>query len=133
MRNVICSSLPGSCLLLLSLLCTLFPGRLGFFEINGNIDSQLSIISMAVIGMVICSLSMLYQISRPMDAYRTVLLIFMIICSVLTVFLAPQNLIGINPFILNKIQWLVLGIILFASIPVSSGLTYIFNRFKQNN
>ena len=68
-----------------------------------------------------------------MDAYRTVLLIFMIICSVLTVFLAPQNLIGINPFILNKIQWLVLGIILFASIPVSSGLTYIFNRFKQNN
>ena len=133
LRNVICSSLPGSCLLLLSLLCTLFPGRLGFFEINGNIDSQLSIISMAVIGMVICSLSMLYQISRPMDAYRTVLLIFMIICSVLTVFLAPQNLIGINPFILNKIQWLVLGIILFASIPVSSGLTYIFNRFKQNN
>lgn len=128
LRNVLLSSLPGAILMLTALAACMFPGKFGFYEAEISADSTRT---MAIVCIVICGLSMLYQLCKPLDLYRTLLVVTMIIGSILSIFILPESFIGINYTLINKIQWLMICIIGFASIPLASGLDYIATKLKN--
>ncbi len=128
LKNVLLSSLPGTILMLIALAVCYILGSFGFYEIAVTSDGTRT---MCVICMIICGLAMLNQICKPLDIYRSILVITMVIGSVLAMFLLPEAFIGINYTLLNKIQWLVVCIIGFAAMPLASGLDAVANSLKK--
>lgn len=126
LRNIITRALPGTCMLLITVAICMLLGSSKFYEFGGlSPDSiDLSIKSMAVIGMVICSLGMIYRLCCPLNLYRGVLLFGMILGSTLAIFILSPSFIGIDYRLLNKIQWLVITCLALAVAPMS----YIFDR-----
>ncbi|HBD06584.1 MAG TPA: ATPase P [Firmicutes bacterium] len=129
LRNVLLSSLPGAILLLVAVALSMIPGNYGFYE--STITAE-SLRTMSIICMVICGLAILYQLCKPLDLYRSILVITMCICATLSIFILPENFIGIDYTLLNKIQWLMVCIIGFSSIPLAAGLDSISNKLKNN-
>lgn len=133
LRNVVFRALPGTIMLLIAIGVSMLLGNYGFYEYHttGEIFNE-AVRTMSVITMVLCGLAMLYQISKPMDLYRTILLIAMFIGATLAVFILPSSTIGIDFMKLNKIQWLVVAVLGFASFPLASLLDSIFTRFRTD-
>lgn len=135
LRNVICRALPGTCMLLLTVAICMLLGNNKFYEFQ-NMDAEAidrSIRTMAVIGMVICSLGMVYRLCCPLNLYRVLLVLAMIVGSTIAIFVVSPAMTGIDYRTINKIQWLVLISIGLAVSPLSYFLDKVFGTLRDDN
>lgn len=129
LKTVITRALPGTMLLLLSVVIGVVLNSLGFFENGENaLAFPDSLTTLIIIAMVASSLIMLFRICQPFNVYRGTLFVMMVIFAVFGVFVVPPTFTGIDYQLLNKLQAMTLIIMTLCFAPLSFGFNKVADK-----
>lgn len=134
MKNTLLRAIPGSITMLIVMIVVSSLNIGNFFEFAevGSTSAQVAITTMQVMGLIITALTMVYLLSRPLNLYRTILLIGVIAFSTLAAFILPSNIIGIDYTTLTKTSCIFLVIMIFGLPFICYALDYFFSLFRDD-
>ena len=148
LSNTFSKAIPGAICLLAVAATTLIMAQNGFFDLQGDVweimpwftsATDHSVASLMGLGMMFASLSMLFALCIPFDAYRTCLVIGNVIIALIVVFgIVPlpffRSIVTSNytDFASNKIMVLMCVIFALATPLFTTGLMKLFAWFNNS-